>query len=172
MPKLLKNNCIVDDSRQILAKDYAGDLPEGPCFVPLDYWLANKSELLGKADIGVWLDADQEPESLNDDCTQLTHIAVNFPTFMDGRGFSIARLIRERYHFSGELRAIGQVVPDQLYYLTRCGFDAFCTDALDLDDELLKQENLQDAGFEEQLNTFSVTYQACVKQPQPLFQRR
>ncbi len=166
MPKLLKNNSIIDDNRQVLAKDYEGHLPEGSCFVPLEYWLANKAELIGRADIGVWLDAEQEPELLKDDCRQLTHIAVNFPTFMDGRGFSIARLIRERYHFAGELRAIGHIVPDQLFFLTRCGFDAFCTQALELD------EALTSADLEEQLNTFTVTYQACVKQPQPLFQRR
>jgi len=52
-------------------------------------------------------------------------IAIDFPQFTDGRGYSHARLLRERYHYAGELRAIGDVARDQLYYLAQCGFDAF-----------------------------------------------
>ena len=167
MPKLLKDKSIVDNSWQILPKDFAGTLPDTPCFVPLDYWLANKQNLQNPETIGVWLDAEQEPEALAGDIKSLQHLAVNFPTFMDGRGFSIARLIRERYQFSGELRAIGHIVPDQLFYLSRCGFDAFCLDALALDHDAEESHKLEDY-----LATFSVTYQACVNEQQPLFRRR
>ena len=167
MPKLLKDQTIVDNGWQILPKDFDGVLPEGPCFVPLDYWLANKHNLQTPESIGVWLDAEQEPEQLADDIGKLQHLAVNFPSFMDGRGFSIARLIRERYQFSGELRAIGHIVPDQLFYLSRCGFNAFCLDALALDHEAEDSHKLEDY-----LATFSVTYQACVNEQQPLFRRR
>ncbi|MEZ0122278.1 MAG: DUF934 domain-containing protein [Candidatus Reddybacter sp.] len=167
MPKLLKDKSIVDNSWQILPKGFAGALPDTPCFVPLDYWLANKQNLQKPESIGVWLDAEQEPEELADDIENLQHLAVNFPTFMDGRGFSIARLIRERYKFTGELRAIGHIVPDQLFYLSRCGFDAFCLDALSLGDEAEQHHQLEDY-----LAAFSVTYQACVNQEQPLFRRR
>jgi len=167
MPKLLKDKSIVDNGWQVLPKDFAGNLPDAPCFVPLDYWLTNKQNLQNPESIGVWLDAEQEPEELAGDIETLQHLAVNFPTFMDGRGFSIARLIRQRYQFSGELCAIGHIVPDQLFYLSRCGFDAFCLDALALDHESEENHKLEDY-----LATFSVTYQACVNEQQPLFRRR
>jgi len=167
MPKLLKDKTVVDNAWQVLPKDFTSALPDGPCFVPLDYWLANKQNLQSPESIGVWLDAEQEPEALVEDIADLQHLAVNFPTFMDGRGFSIARLIRERYQFSGELRAIGHIVPDQLFYLSRCGFDAFCLDALSVDPAMEENHKLEDY-----LATFSVTYQACVNEQQPLFRRR
>ncbi len=166
MPKLLKDKTIIDNSWQVLPKDFEGDLPDTPCFVPLDYWLANKKNLQTPESIGVWLDAEQEPEQLADDIQSFQYLAVNFPTFMDGRGFSSARLLRDRYQFSGELRAIGQIVPDQLFYLSRCGFDAFCLDALIL------HESDTSNNLEDYLTTFSVTYQACVNEQQPLFRRR
>ncbi|OUS11824.1 hypothetical protein A9Q89_07840 [Gammaproteobacteria bacterium 53_120_T64] len=167
MPKLLKDKSLVDNGWQVLPKDFSGSLPDAPCFVPLNYWLANKESLQNPDTIGVWLDADQEPEKFAGDIEKLRHLAVNFPSFMDGRGFSIARLIRERYQFTGELRAIGHIVPDQLFYLSRCGFDAFCLDALSLGDEAEPHHQLEDY-----LAAFSVTYQACVNQEQPLFRRR
>ena len=167
MPKLLKDKTVIDNDWQVLPKDFSGALPGSPCFVPLEYWLANKQNLQSPSTVGVWLDAEQEPEQLADDIAGLQYLAVNFPTFMDGRGFSIGRLIRERYNFSGELRAIGQVIPDQLFYLSRCGFDAFCLEALALDQEGEKPHQLDDY-----LAAFSVTYQACANEQQPLFRRR
>ena len=88
-------------------------------------------------------------------------IAINFPGFMDGRGFSVARLLRERYGFTGELRASGGVIRDQLCYLQRCGFSSF-----DLDADI----NIEAAV--ESLNDFSEGYQISVDLPTPLFRRR
>ena len=88
-------------------------------------------------------------------------IAVNFPKFSDGRGYSIARLLRERHGYQGELRAVGDVQRDQLFYLARCGFDAFL-----LRDGLDAQESLS------ALQDFSEAYQASVERPEPLFRRR
>jgi uncharacterized protein (DUF934 family) len=86
---------------------------------------------------------------------------VHFPTFTDGRGYSTARLLRERYGYRGELRAVGDVLRDQLFYLSRVGFDAFA----------LRQD--QDAeGALASLADFSESYQASVERPQPLFRRR
>ncbi|MDF1830842.1 MAG: DUF934 domain-containing protein [Porticoccaceae bacterium] len=164
MPKLLKGNSVIDNSWQVLAKDFTGALPDTPCFVPLEYWLANKENLQTPETIGVWLDSDQEPEEIAGDIEDLQYLAVNFPTFTDGRGFSIARLIRDRYQFTGELRAIGEIVRDQLFYLSRCGFDAFCLAPLELDQET--------RSFEDYLSPFSVTYQASANEPQPLFRRK
>ena len=88
-------------------------------------------------------------------------IAIEFRTFNDGRGYSTARLLRERYGWRGELRAVGDVLRDQIFYLARCGFDAFeLQDGQDVDAVL--------AAF----NDFSERYQASVDQPLPLFRRR
>jgi len=88
-------------------------------------------------------------------------VEVNFPKFGDGRGYSIARLLRERYGYRGELRAVGHITRDLLFYLESCGFDAF---------ELRAGEDPKAAlaGFED----FSEAYQASVARPQPLFRRR
>jgi len=88
-------------------------------------------------------------------------VAVHFPQFADGRGYSLGRLLRERYGWRGELRAIGDVLRDQLFYLTRCGFDAF---------DLREDQDLQAAlsAFDD----FSESYQTAVDQRQPLFRRR
>jgi uncharacterized protein (DUF934 family) len=88
-------------------------------------------------------------------------VAVNFPQFTDGRGYSSARLLRERYGWRGELRAIGDVFRDQLFYLARCGFDAFA---------LRQGEDAQAAlaAFDD----FSDAYQTAADRPLPLFRRR
>ncbi|HEY6240935.1 MAG TPA: DUF934 domain-containing protein, partial [Burkholderiales bacterium] len=88
-------------------------------------------------------------------------IAVNFPKFGDGRGYSIARLLRERYGFRGELRAIGDVLHDHLFFMEQCGFDAFA-----LREDQDAQEALSVFG------TFSDAYQTSVQRPVPLFRRR
>jgi uncharacterized protein (DUF934 family) len=91
----------------------------------------------------------------------VTRVEVHFPKFGDGRGYSIARLLRERYGYRGELRAVGHITRDLLFFLESCGFDAF---------ELREGENPQEAlaAFED----FSESYQASVARPQPLFRRR
>ena len=88
-------------------------------------------------------------------------IAVNFPKFGDGRGYSIARLLRERYGYKGELRAVGEVARDHLHAMEQCGFDAF---------QLREGEDVQEVlgAF----GDFTDTYQATAAQPQPLFRRR
>ena len=88
-------------------------------------------------------------------------IAINFPKFGDGRGYSIARLLRERYGYKGELRAVGEVARDHLHAMAQCGFDAF---------QLREGENPQEVL--EAFGDFSEQYQATAAQPQPLFRRR
>ena len=91
----------------------------------------------------------------------VSRVEVNFPKFGDGRGYSIGRLLRERYGYKGELRAVGQVARDLLLYMERCGFDSF---------ELREGEDPQAAlgAF----GDFSEAYQASATQPLPLFRRR
>jgi len=88
-------------------------------------------------------------------------IAVNFPKFGDGRGYSIARLLRERYGYQAELRAVGEVARDHLHAMAQCGFDAF---------QLREGEDPQEALAA--FGDFSDNYQATAAQPQPLFRRR
>jgi len=109
----------------------------------------------------VWLDANEGPEAIAADLQRFAIIAVNFPKFGDGRGYSIARLLRERYRYTGELRAIGDVLHDHLHFMKQCGFDAF----------VLRED--QDAGEAlSALDTFSDGYQTSVLRPVPLFRRR
>lgn len=75
--------------------------------------------------IGVVLDPDDDPEELAPYFADIGLVAIHFKTFTDGRGYSTARLLRDRLGFAGELRAVGDVLRDQLYFLHRCGFNAF-----------------------------------------------
>ena len=126
MPKLIKHDRVIDDRWTLLGADAAlGDVPAtGPVLVPLRLWQAERSALLARGEIGVWLAPDEDPSKLAEDVAQLPVIAVDFPKFGDGRGFSTARLLRDRYGFAGELRAVGDIFRDQLFYLRECGFDA------------------------------------------------
>ena len=167
MPKLIKNGAIVEDAWLVL-KLADGEtpvtvvLPDGPLLVPLSVWQVRKDEILVRDQpIGVWLDAGEGPEALAADLAYFPVVAVNFPKFADGRGYSTARLLRERYAYTGELRAIGDVLRDQLYFMRRCGFDAYAVRAdKDIEDAL--------AGFKD----FPENYQAAFEPAQPLFRRR
>lgn len=166
MSRIIKDACIVDDAWQILRLadgQMPADVsvPTGPVIVPLAVWQAQRAALADRHDVGVWLDSHEGPEAIAPDLAQFGVVAVNFPKFADGRGYSTARLLRERYGYAGELRAIGDVLQDQLYFLRRCGFDAYAVRA-DKDIEAAL------AG----LRTFSDAYQAAVDQPVPLFRRR
>ena len=165
MAAIIRQRQVVADSWQLLkpAADGAVALPDdGDVIVPLAVWRSQRDALLGRAGgLGVWLDANDDPALIAGDLGHFAVIAVNFPQFTDGRGYSIGRLLRERYGWRGELRAVGDVLRDQLFYLTRCGFDAFVLrDGEDANAAL--------AAFDD----FSEGYQASVERPQPLFRRR
>lgn len=163
MPKLIKNGALASDEWQLLsAEEATADLPEGKIIVPVAVWLERQVELADRqAEIGVWLDSADLADTLGDNANKLPLIAINFPTFMDGRGFSTARLLRESFGFEGELRAIGQIIRDQLFYLRRCGFNSFSL-ADDIDAEAALAS----------LDDFTEAYQTCVERKQPLFRRR
>ncbi|MBA2690044.1 MAG: DUF934 domain-containing protein [Burkholderiales bacterium] len=166
MARIIKDRHIVDDNWQLIKPADDGAIPElpdnGDIIVPLDFWLAKKDELRQRRGrTGVWLDSHQEPQLLGQDLPSLPLVAVNFPKFADGRGFSIGRLLRERYHYQGELRAIGDVLRDQILYMHRCGFNAFAVRA---------DKSIEDAL--KAFNDFSDGYQVSVDRPLPLFRRR
>jgi len=162
MPRLIRHRAIVED-RWTLLRDATSlaEVPCAPAIIPLALWLARPDVLPARGDIGVWLRPDDDPDLLAPDCPALPLIAVDFPQFTDGRGYSIARILRERHGFAGELRAIGDVLRDQLCYLAQCGFDAFVVRA---DREL--------ADALKGLADFSDGYQATWRRPVPLFRRR
>lgn len=165
MPKLIKDNAIVDDSWTVLEVTDTPDSVDtngAQIIVPLNVWQSQKEQLsTRKAEVGVWLDSHELADQLGDDAQGLAVIAVNFPGFMDGRGFTAARLLRERYNFQGELRAIGGIIRDQLFYLQRCGFNSFAmNESVDLEAAM--------ASFSD----FSESYQAACDEKLPLFRRR
>ncbi|WP_100640588.1 DUF934 domain-containing protein [Marinobacter salexigens] len=138
------------------------DIPEQKrVLIPADLWLESREQFAGDENVGVWLDSHDEPEILADHVNELPLIAVNFPKFSDGRGYSIARLLRERYGYKNELRAIGDVLLDQLQFMKRCGFDTY---------ELRPDKDIRKAT--RALNFFSQGYQAATDTDQPLFRRR
>ncbi len=138
------------------------DTGEGPTVVPLSTWQEHPSELLGRGHpVGVWLKPDDDHASIAGDLGHLALVAVHFPKFADGRGYSTAFLLRTRHGYKGELRAIGDVGRDQLFLLKRCGFDSFVL-APHRDPEAAV------AGF----NDFSLRYQGSVDDPLPLFRKR
>ena len=97
-----------------------------PVIVSLERWKAERDDLIGhNAPFGIRLRSDEQPEDIADDVHRFDVIALDFPTFKDGRAYSSARLLRERYGYEGEMRAVGNVLRDQLMFMARCGFDAF-----------------------------------------------
>ncbi len=128
MQRIIKNNEVVDETWHLLPKDatFDGISNCDDLIVPLALWREHGHALKARdGGLGVWLDADEEAEEIGDDVAHFQVIALNFPAFTDGRNYSNARLLRDRYGYKGELRAIGDVLRDQLFYLHRCGFDAF-----------------------------------------------
>jgi len=96
----------------------------GPVLVTLADWLARRDELrAGGRPVGVLLEPADDPAALAPHLSDLALVAVRFPAFADGRGYSTARLLRERLGWTGELRAVGDVLRDQVAALARCGFD-------------------------------------------------
>jgi uncharacterized protein (DUF934 family) len=101
-------------------------LPDGPVIVSLQRWRAERAALLARnMAVGVKLSSDQSPEALGGDLEHLALVVLEFPRFRDGRPFSWARLLRTRLRFTGEIRACGDFLYDQLAFMARVGFDAF-----------------------------------------------
>lgn len=123
--------------------------PAGPVIVSLDQWKAHRDELLARGTpLGIRLHSDQAPELIAADLEHFEVVALEFPKFRDGRAYSYARLLRERYGFKGELRAVGEVLLEQLFFMLRTGFDAF---------EIESKDPLGD--YRTALADFSVWYQ-------------
>lgn len=123
--------------------------PAGSVIVSFAQWQAQRDELLKRGTaLGIRLHSDQPPELIAADLPHFAVVALEFPKFRDGRAYSYARLLRERYAYKGELRAVGDVLLEQLFFMLRTGFDAF---------EIVSADPLND--YHTALADFSVWYQ-------------
>ena len=155
---------IVDDTWTAIdtAEGLHGADDTTPLLVSHTVWSTERAALLArKSPIGVRLEAADDPESIAGDLDRFALIAVHFPKFTDGRGYSIARLLRQRYGYRGPLRAVGDVLRDQLFYMLRCGFDSFA----------LKHDEQVDGALSA-YRDFTEAYQTSVDRTVPLFARR
>jgi uncharacterized protein (DUF934 family) len=101
-------------------------LPDGPAVLPKRRWMAERDRLAGRnAPLGLLIAPDETVDDIAADLPRFALIALAFPKFTDGRAYSLARLLREKHGFTGELRAVGNVLSDQLHSMRRVGFDSF-----------------------------------------------
>lgn len=166
MALIIKDRDVVSDPWQLLEPAAEGQQPSVPAsgdvIIPAALWRAEREVLKVRAGrLGVWLTPTDDPALIAEDLPLFGVVAVEFPKLADGRGYSTGRLLRERYGYRGELRAIGDVQRDHLHFLWRCGFNAFV---------LREGEDPREAlvAFAE----LSESYQASVEEPLPLFRRR
>jgi len=139
----------------------SSSLPSGDIYVPLEEWVKARGTLRARnSRLGVALQNTDDPALIRDDLERLDLIVLDFPKMADGRAFTQARLLRERYGFTGEIRATGDVLRDQLFYMQRCGINGF---------ELRNDQDLSQSlkAFDE----MTVTYQPAVDEELPLWRR-
>lgn len=147
----------VQDDDWVLLEDGAEHPAGTRVIVPLTAW----QEARGN-DVAPLLASDTElTAELAEELLEAPLIAIDFPRFTDGRGYSIARLLRERHGYGGQIRAVGDVLIDQLFYMSRCGFNAF---------SLREDQIVEDAL--RALDSFSLSYQPGTDTTEPLFRRR
>ena len=126
--------------------------------VSLGCWQASREALLQRDEqVGIRLRSDEPPDLIGAGLEKLAVIALEFPAFRDGRAYSYARLLRERFGYQGELRAVGDVLLEQLHYMERVGFNAF---------EILSDDPLTD--FDIATNDFTTWYQASGDDRRPV----
>lgn len=159
--KIIKNGGICEDAWQLL-REPGEILPSGDLIVPLDWWLEHSVQLAkhnGKA--AALLNGDNNVEQVAPLLAGMPLLALDFPQFTDGRCYSLARQLRQQHQYTGELRAVGDVLRDQLFFMHRCGIDAFALrNDCDFEDAI--------AAFSE----FSVLYQPAADGAPPIYRYR
>jgi uncharacterized protein (DUF934 family) len=157
--RVIKNKQILEDNWRLL-KDDSTVPDEADVIVGLERWTKEHAMLVRRqGKTGVVIRPEESPDAIPER-DSLPLIAIEFPKFSDGRGYSHARLLRERFNYKGEVRAVGSVLRDQLFYMLRCGIDSFALQA---------GKDIQ--GALEAFDEFSVTYQAAADEQRPLFRR-
>ncbi|MGF1527690.1 MAG: DUF934 domain-containing protein [Candidatus Competibacterales bacterium] len=124
MGQVIRDERLVDDDFTRLTDDEAR--VDGDIIVSLARWRRERDELMRHPGrVSVVVQSDDSVDELAQDFHHFAFIALEFASFTDGRGYSQARRLREQYHYRGELRAVGEVLVDQLYLMRRCGIDAY-----------------------------------------------
>lgn len=160
MPNIILNSEIVDDQWQRVGLE--DELPaSGKVLLPYAVWLAGEFDASAYEAVGVWIPNDTIFDDQANKLQELDVVAVDFPVFTDGRGYTLGRQLRDRFGFTGELRAVGDVLQDQLYAMTRCGFNSFA---------VREDKNIEEALTS--MKPFSHAYQAALDNPKPLFADR
>jgi uncharacterized protein (DUF934 family) len=168
MAQLIKNRTVAVDPWKTLelAEGETPEtvtLPAGEVIFPFAVWQARKAEIIScHKRIGLLLTPDDRVEDVAADLDYFVVIAIHFPKFVDGRGYSTAALLRQRYHYQGELRAVGDILHDQLFFLKRVGFDAWA----------LKDGKSAEFAIAAGFTPFAEPYQGSTDQPEPAFRRR
>ena len=160
MPVIIKDKKIVETPFTLVDAQNA-DINATNVLLPLTFLLANAEAIAGRHDIGVWIDAGEDVEDIRHLANQLPVIALNFPSFVDGRAYSSANILRRTFEYQGEIRAVGDVRRDQLEQMFSCGINAF---------DMAEGQDLEKSV--EGLRSFSYNYQGTVDRPEPLFRQR
>ena len=157
--QIIKERQVVQDSWSLLSD--TDEIPSaGDVIVPLARWNAEAAQLAKRqGKTGIVLTSDQLPEEIQQ-LASLPLVAIEFPKFVDGRGYSSARLLRERLGFKGDIRAVGAVLRDQLSYMERCGFSSYA---------LVDGKDIQ--GALDAFTEFDFAYQGDASDARPLFRR-
>ncbi|WP_432472486.1 DUF934 domain-containing protein [Amphritea sp. HPY] len=160
MPLLINRDVATEDSWQLVDEENLSLHLNEDIVVPFELFIAQREALLNKDGLlGVEINGDQDLNVLLRDLEKLALVAIDFPAFTDGRGFSFARILR-RSGFTGQIRAVGDVTQDRLAHMERCGFDAFA----------IPEERFNP----EMVNSFtevSVRYQGCADDERPIFRQ-
>ena len=161
--RVIKSGKVLEDSWHRLAVlEQDQPLDAGDWIIPLRYWRCNREQLLRhKGRVAVCLNGDDNLEDVSDSLGQLELIALEFPKFTDGRSYSHARLLRDRFGYRGEIRAVGDVLRDQLFFMQRCGIDSF---------QVREDKDAEDAL--EGLSDFTVKYQTSADNALPVYKHR
>ena len=157
---LIKDGAEIEDTWTFI--EDGADLPSSGCItVPLAKLTEDADALLARnQQIGVRLSPADDPHDLAPYLDRITLIEIDFPKYVDGRGYSQAQLLRRRLGYAGELRAVGHVLRDQILYMNRSGFDAYQTTRADL------------ANVLKALDEYSAVYQPAADGQQSVFSRR
>ncbi len=157
MALLLKDGAVAEES-WLAIDDQTATLPDGPVIVSLERWRQDRSALSARnTPLGVRLKSHQLAGEIAGDIDRFSLVVLDFPVFRDGRPFSTARELREHYGFTGEIRAVGHVLPDQYQFLVRTGFTSV---------EVADSAKL--ASWSHALKEISVAYQAALTIDTPL----
>ena len=158
--QIIKDRNIVEDNW--LHLDDEAELVLGNITVSLARWQEQHDTLKQhQGGLGIRLTGDDPLEEIIPDLASFSLITLIFPAFTDGRCYSFARLLRDRYGYEGEIRAQGDILYDQLFYMTQCGINSF---------EMANEDRIADAlvAFDD----FSESYQATALKSEPLYRRR